>query len=288
MPRNLIHLTDLHVGDNADGDHRFDKLIDRLVLGNSLCSPDQAVIVITGDFLERVQHEEPVDESPYTRVIRGLQRLKDKGYCLSGCPGNHDLFDEQSDLRQALMAKFNARLLPLFEGGPGFRRLGNLGYPLCHVVDDAWTLIVLNSEAEATDGGPFVKGEGRLGQAQLTRLGALLQDPAVKGPIVIALHHDPFRGGIANQIRLVDDEAFFTTLRPHIARIRGILFGHLHNRKNYRETRRSEVAEWITTPLILDGGVSCNFDGRSKDESYVRLLDIASGTIKHENLLGSL
>ena len=50
------------------------------------------------------------------------------------------------------------------------------------------------------------------------------------GPIVLFMHHPPFKTGIAamDRIMLQDAEAFYDVIAPHKARIRHLFFGHVH------------------------------------------------------------
>ena len=50
------------------------------------------------------------------------------------------------------------------------------------------------------------------------------------GPIVLFMHHPPFKTGIASmdRIMLQDAETFYEVIAPHKARIRHLFFGHVH------------------------------------------------------------
>ncbi|MDF3415836.1 phosphodiesterase [Sulfitobacter sp. M57] len=50
------------------------------------------------------------------------------------------------------------------------------------------------------------------------------------GPIVLFMHHPPFKTGIAamDQIMLRDAKTFYDIIAPHKARIRHLFFGHVH------------------------------------------------------------
>lgn len=51
------------------------------------------------------------------------------------------------------------------------------------------------------------------------------------GPIVLFMHHQPFKTGIAamDRIMLQDAEAIYNVIAPHKARIRHLFFGHVHS-----------------------------------------------------------
>jgi 3',5'-cyclic AMP phosphodiesterase CpdA len=50
------------------------------------------------------------------------------------------------------------------------------------------------------------------------------------GPIVLFMHHPPFKTGIASmdRIMLQDSEAFHDVIAPHKTRLRHLVFGHVH------------------------------------------------------------
>lgn len=50
------------------------------------------------------------------------------------------------------------------------------------------------------------------------------------GPIVLFMHHPPFKTGIAamDRIMLQDADAFYDVIAPHKTRIRHLFFGHVH------------------------------------------------------------
>jgi 3',5'-cyclic AMP phosphodiesterase CpdA len=49
-------------------------------------------------------------------------------------------------------------------------------------------------------------------------------------PLILFMHHPPLKLGLKGMdvIALLDDEAFFTAIEPHIQRIRHLFFGHVH------------------------------------------------------------
>ncbi len=69
---------------------------------------------------------------------------------------------------------------------------------------------------------------GRLCKDRLDWLAARLAED--QGPVLLFLHHPPYRVGIAgmDQIPLLDAEALWEVLAPHRARIRHLFHGHLH------------------------------------------------------------
>lgn len=70
---------------------------------------------------------------------------------------------------------------------------------------------------------------GKLGEAQLAWLDALVSLPSDQ-PLVVALHHHPIHLGATSMdnIRLVDGDAMHRTLLKARHRLRCVLFGHIH------------------------------------------------------------
>ena len=53
---------------------------------------------------------------------------------------------------------------------------------------------------------------------------------ATDGPVMILMHHPPLKLGMKGMdiINLLESEAFFEVLKPHVGKIRHIFFGHVH------------------------------------------------------------
>ena len=53
---------------------------------------------------------------------------------------------------------------------------------------------------------------------------------ASTGPVILFMHHPPMKVGMAGMdtLHLLDSEALFEALAPHLARIRHLFFGHVH------------------------------------------------------------
>ncbi|WP_106478682.1 phosphodiesterase [Phytohalomonas tamaricis] len=132
------------------------------------------------------------DESPasYQSASRLFSQLGCPWYWI---PGNHDAPDFMREIRD-----------------------------INEVVDlGNWQLLLLDSRLCGQAGG-------ELGQDQLQRLAALLEEDA--RPALIALHHPPVSVGSAwmDSIGLNDREAFWQTLVPY-AQVKAVLFGHVHH-----------------------------------------------------------
>nr|WP_276562376.1 phosphodiesterase [Hoeflea prorocentri] len=87
---------------------------------------------------------------------------------------------------------------------------------------EAGRCLFLDTKKEApTDAGEYCP----------KRLGWLKQQlETADGPVLILMHHPPLKLGLKGMdiINLLDAEAFFDVLEPHVTKIRHIFFGHVH------------------------------------------------------------
>jgi 3',5'-cyclic AMP phosphodiesterase CpdA len=74
---------------------------------------------------------------------------------------------------------------------------------------------------------PPLLATGRLGEAQLQRLDAMLADPAYKDLFrLVVLHHAPQKGAVSRRKALDDQEALRTVLARHGVDV--VIYGHAH------------------------------------------------------------
>ncbi len=145
-------------------------------------------VLLTGDLVQ----DDPGGYH-WVRQIFGNSRVP--VLCLAG---NHDLLEP-------MHAHLNA---PPFVLQPT-ARLGD------------WLIVLLNSSTPNC-------ASGRLGEAQLAQLDALLrQHPALH--VLICMHHHPIamRSEWLDNVGLEDAEAFHAIIDRH-ANVRGVLWGHVH------------------------------------------------------------
>jgi Icc protein len=129
----------------------------------------------------------------YRRLRGYVDALPVRCHCL---PGNHDA--------PALMREV----------------LGGGGWP-SQILLDGWQVVCLDSSIPGDPGG-------RLGEAQLARLDALLAAQPRRHALV-ALHHSPMPVGSAwlDTMRLEDADALAALLKRH-PQVKAILCGHVH------------------------------------------------------------
>jgi 3',5'-cyclic AMP phosphodiesterase CpdA len=134
------------------------------------------------------------------------------GEAVSFTPGNHDAYVKNAlpGLEHAFAPWMTSEAAG--EGFPYLRRRGGVA------------LIGLSSGVPTA---PFI-ASGRLGDAQLARLAALLEETRAEGLArVVILHHPPYRGG-ARALRGLEDAGAFEGV---IARRGAELILHGHNHK---------------------------------------------------------
>ncbi|MFA7383188.1 MAG: metallophosphoesterase [Desulfurivibrionaceae bacterium] len=270
----IIHLSDTHIGLQGM-EARFELIIDDLTRQRPL-NPGSHVIVHTGDLIHRAN----ADNRKAAQAL--LDRLRDFGYPVLLCPGNHDYGDSLSvgakaaDDFQAAFGEY------LFQDGKE-------GFPSLYLRGDS-AFIGLDSNAAELHGPSRLLAEGFLGVAQLSRLNVLLDSDQLLGKkIVILLHHHPFSFGYSVSPDVGDGSLFFNLFagltRPFRRlkdahsfvrlvrdRARVLLFGHMHHGLDC-----SGEAMKYGIPLALDGGSSTCAEA-GEDRMRYRIIDSGSMT----------
>jgi predicted MPP superfamily phosphohydrolase len=196
----LIHLSDIHIGSSSNY-RKFQVIVKWLV--KSKTSLGASTIIVTGDIVD--------DGALWQyRLARNLLRqLREAGYLVLCCPGNHDyglsgIIESRKGLKY-----FNHYISP------------GINYPHCEIVDNH-AIILLDSMAGEVEELEFWGAQGKLGDDQLRNLDQLLND-APKSKVILALHHHPFY--YSYFLKLRDDKLFKSVID---GRVDCILFGHKH------------------------------------------------------------
>jgi len=191
----IIHLSDLHLVAPGDTLHGLDprERLRRCVAHIRAFHADAAFVVLTGDL---THGGEPAGYEAAHAILADLPMP------LHVTIGNHDS-------RAAFHAAFPHA--PVSEGG-------------------------FVQEAFDTPEGRFIildthepgRAEGGLCDRRLAWLERQLTSSS--GPVLLCLHHPPFRVGLGrmDRIRLLDADPLLAVLRPHLGRIRHLFVGHLH------------------------------------------------------------
>ena len=209
MTRRLIQITDLHLreepGDILCSDVMTDLSLRRVLDEILACEGPDTTLVVTGDLVQ-----DPV-ESAYERLRETFAAYSFRFACV---PGNHD----DSALMQRSLTAPNRVI------GEGLQ------------LDD-WRLLLLDSSAP---GMP----QGRLGEQQIERLREQIGNTD-EPHLLVALHHHPVAAlsPWIDRMGLIDSAALFETIGAS-DRVRGVLFGHIHQEI---DVKRSGV-RYLGTP----------------------------------------
>jgi 3',5'-cyclic AMP phosphodiesterase CpdA len=164
-------------------------------------APDH--IVITGDLTNYASHAEHEAARLWLETLGPAHQI-------TVSPGNHDALVEAKDRT------------PFAAWTPWLGDDGAEVFPQVRVRDG----VVLFNLCSAVPTAPHL-ATGRLGQAQLDRLDALLGDPAYRDAFrVLLIHHPPIAGAVAKRKSLEDQDALRALLARHGVDL--VLHGHAH------------------------------------------------------------
>ncbi len=218
----IIHLSDLHIGYRDCGE-KTARIVLNIIKRES---PDNNIIVITGDIADRGACE--ADLSAGQEL---LERLRSRGFTVLLCPGNHDYgtgFVNSAETAR----KFKERFLPQVKEFPRLDMIKNIAF------------IGLDSTADELHWYDRYFADGELGKVQLQRLEKVMSDPQIKDKIkVVYLHHHPIHFIPFHQLK---DRRKLREIIEGRADI--LLFGHLHFGGTYHNT-------W-NIKIVIDGGSS--------------------------------
>lgn len=269
----LVHLSDTHLG-RAGLMARYQRVMDDL-FANPDTAPGQCWVLHTGDLIDSATDE-------HMALGRAaLDQLRQRGYRVILCPGNHD-YGNAAGIDSAAAARFRTCFKEELFAGQAAQ------FPVLHALNEAQVLIVLDSNEGELGYWHRWFAEGCIGQAQLQRLNALLDRADLRQRhVLLALHHHPFRygsrvtpdvgdGHVLRHLiteatqgfrRLKDAYSLCETVR---ARVQVLLFGHRHFGLNC-----SSDASSYDIPLALDGGSSTGADNDA-DRLRYRIIDLQS------------
>jgi 3',5'-cyclic AMP phosphodiesterase CpdA len=164
-------------------------------------APDH--IAITGDL---TNYASPAEHEAARVWLEALGPARE----ITVSPGNHDALVESRDGE------------PFAAWTPWLGDEGAAAFPQVRVRDG----VALFNLCSAVPTAPHL-ATGRLGQAQLDRLDALLGDPAYRDAFrVLLIHHPPVPGAVAKRKSLEDQDALRALLARHGADL--VLHGHAH------------------------------------------------------------
>ena len=213
----ILHISDLHYPDTEDNP----KLLVKKIIAHYKKFKTKPCIVLTGDVLQSSTSKSAFHEA---RII--LQPLKDNGFPLMICPGNHDLKAFGIGPVITGRIRFNnyfKGLLPERNNyyGPEDNELHD--FPIVHKFKNHY---FIGLDSMAAESGPGTTGE--LGEEQLEELKAILKEirSKEKKPVIIVyLHHHPLKFSYRPRLLRLKDKK---QLLQKIKGVNVLLFGHLH------------------------------------------------------------
>jgi Icc protein len=233
---HLIQFTDLHLysrpGGRLLGQDTKATLDLVLAAARTRHWPPDAVL-LTGDLIH--------DERPFGyRCLRDwIDDLRVPTYCL---PGNHD--------QPSLMA---AHLEP------------DAAEPFRAVAIGAWDLVLLDSTVPGSDGGHLA---GETLSLLRRHLGTKSQRP-----VLVCLHHQPLpMGSRWIDTMIVDNGAELLALAQRHARVRGILWGHVHQTFDRFLGQVRLMATPSTCVQFLPGSDAFRLDHQTPGYRWLELL----------------
>ena len=218
----IVHISDLHypkTGKNTK------KLITHIIhyYREVTIKP---IIVLSGDILHSSTRKTNFKEAKTL-----LQGLKNEGFHLLICPGNHDLKAEGIApifIGRKRFDNYFQSLLP-----QGFNYFGEednnlVDFPIVHQFDNHF-FIGLDTLAEEN----FIGAAGELGEEQIRELKEIIEElkEQFNEPIItVYLHHHPLKFNYRPELmKLKDKELFLEAIKG----INVLLFGHLHHNQRF-------------------------------------------------------
>lgn len=242
---NFIHLSDLHIG-KSNNREKSALIVDWIL--NNKEKHQSELVIISGDVVD------DGEDWQFYQAKEQLERLRENGFLVMVCPGNHDYGREgflESHLSQA-------HFFSLISGVKDYLHLQ---------VIKGQAFILLDSMAEEIENIEMWGAQGNLGEEQLQKLDQILEDlaedPEVENVFVV-LHHHPFDFLFYHGLRdQADLKGVISRRINHPPRVNGLLFGHKHieNRFNDPDENKEEL---FGIDLIYASGstVERNQEGR--------------------------
>jgi len=242
----IVHLSDIHIGKSRNHKN-FATIVDWLI--HKKTTHRSRLVVITGDI---------VDDGilwEYKEAEKQLNKLRESGFTVLGCPGNHDYGPFGIIENNTCIGYFKKYIS------------GDVDYPHCEIVD-GHAFVLLDSMYEEMKETELWGAQGKLGEDQLRNLDKLLddlEDDSAAAKVIIALHHHPFYYNYFLKLR--DDELFkkvITIEADGTSRANCLLFGHKHVEKRFNKPPNDNKEEKYGIDVIYASGATTERDNKGK------------------------
>lgn len=238
----------------------FDQMVDDLNaqgVNHLLCTGDLTNLALEQEFA--------FARAKFDRLVRGPDHV-------TVIPGNHDTYVAEG---VGLFARFFDEY---HRGDADFAPApteidDEARWPFVRIRGDLALVGVTSSRAT-----PWFTAYGRVGEAQLARLAAILGDERLRGKVrVVAIHHPPAGKAARNRRRgLRDHEAFARVIAEAGCDL--ILHGHEHR-------DLTEALPGPSGPIAVRGVASGTYDhGKPHRTARYRIFEIAHGRVAGEEL----
>jgi len=256
---NIIHLSDLHIG-KSNNIEKSAIIVDWIL--NNKDKHQSELVIISGDVVDDGKAWQ------FEQAKEQLARLRENGFTVLVCPGNHD-YGPAGVWESHLSQEHFFSLIS-----------GVKEYPHLQIISGQ-AFILLDSMAKEIKNIELWGAQGNLGEEQLQKLDQMLEDqaanPAVENVFVI-LHHHPFDflyyHGLRDQ---ADLKGVISRRINQPPRVNGLLFGHKHieNRFNDPEENKEEL---FGIDLIYASGQTVERDQEGK--MVIPVINVEEKTIK--------
>jgi len=242
---NFIHLSDLHIG-KSNNREKSAIIVDWIL--NNKDKHQSKLVILSGDVVDDGKAWQ------FDQAKEQLECLRENGFTVLACPGNHDYGLGGFQESRLSQANFFSLISGVKE------------YPHLKVINGQ-AFILLDSMAKEIESIEMWGAQGNLGEEQLQKLDQMLEDlaenPAVENVFVV-LHHHPFDflyyHGLRDQ---ADLKGVISQRLNQPPRVNGLLFGHKHieNRFNDPEENKEEL---FGIDLIYASGQTVERDQEGK------------------------
>ncbi len=202
----IIHLTDPHIGFQNCAE-RFNIIAENIIA--KIHPANDHVIVITGDLVD-----DATDPNQYPEAKKIIDKLKESGFPVLICPGNHDY-----GTGTIHFAKFPILFREVFFSDP------HLQFPKLDIIQNT-AFIGLDTMRGMMHWWTRWSSQGWITSKQLRQLNKILESAILKSckHVVIYMHHHPFT--FRWRFFLRDAGSLKHVLKRH--KIDALLFGHYH------------------------------------------------------------
>ena len=218
MITSFVQLSDLHISsrNNADENTALRTIVEGLI--SEFSTVNKPTVLLTGDIVD------DGTEDQYTNAVTILKPLKEAGFKLLACPGNHDYGPKgniYTDNAQNRFQQFMLRdLLGRPEADTSTNIMENL-YPVVDIIDDCFFLGIDTVVDAEDDFAHFAAGE--VGVKQRESIKAILKQVPDNQPVIAYMHHHPFYRMVGMQMKDAQETMELLGSKTNV-----LLFGHKH------------------------------------------------------------